>query len=78
VSILSRARGDPVVCRKGFDERMAGNYSVALEYLMKAAKMGDVEAHMQLGYTYIGWWQHKKPGDFFDFRHLQSLLTLQT
>jgi TPR repeat protein len=32
---------------------MAGNYSVALAYLMKAAKMGDVEAHMQLGYRVV-------------------------
>lgn len=53
-NVLKRIKaGDPVAMRrKGFDARMAGNYSVALEYLMKAAKMGDAEAHMQLGYMY--------------------------
>ena len=53
-NVMKRIKaGDPVaIRRKGFHARMAGNYSLALEYLMKAAKMGDVEAHMQLGYMY--------------------------
>ena len=42
--------GDPVAFRqKGIEAKIAGNYIVALDYLTKAAKMGDAESHYQLG-----------------------------
>ena len=45
--------GDPVAFRqKGIDAKMAGNYNVALDYLTKAAKMGDAVAHYVLGVMY--------------------------
>lgn len=46
--------GDRVAIRqKGCQGREGQNYSLALEYLTKAAKMGDASAHLQLGQMYF-------------------------
>jgi len=44
---------DPVaITNEGFNEYKKGNYIRAFEYMMKAAELGDVEAHYQLSNIY--------------------------
>ena len=53
-NLLKRIKaGDRVAFRqKGCQAREERNYSVAVEFLTKAANMGDVEAHSQLSQLY--------------------------
>lgn len=46
--------GDPVALRnEGVAAKMVHNYGVALEFLTKASKMGDIVAHYHLGHMYV-------------------------
>ena len=46
---------DPVAMRElGIEKRKEGNYSIAFEYLKKAAVQGDADAHYRLSYMYYG------------------------
>ena len=45
---------DPVaIGRKGWKHYQEGDYSGAFEYLTKAAKLGDIEAHVELSILYM-------------------------
>eukprot|EP00984_Skeletonema_dohrnii_P005055 scaffold1780_cov90-Skeletonema_dohrnii-CCMP3373.AAC.7 len=44
---------DPVaLCREGIEQYGEGNYERSFEYMMKAAELGDVEAHYKLSLLY--------------------------